>query len=134
MKLKALRRPSKGKQMTSKETESTEQANLWPPRCALNFYDRNLKPLAISGQRDRRLDLSDMLMLYWPHKTRVVHFGFRSKSTRMVVWDDDSVAKIERLIRHDLDSDGYRVTIRRETSLGNPCSDEFVWRLAIRPA
>ncbi len=124
--------------MTSREkTKSDEEVAkeyLWPPRCTLHFYDRNLKPLNILGKRDRRLDLSDKLMLDWPHKTRVVHFGISSKSERMTSWDDNTVGNIERLIRYDLHFDQYRVSIRRVTSLGLPCTDEFVWRLAIRPA
>ncbi len=114
--------------------EAISKACLWPPRCTLNFYDLNRKPLASYGQRWRRLDLSDTLMLNWPHSTRVVHFGISSKSARMTVWDETAVANIESLVRNDLGSDGYRVAIRRETSLGCACADEFVWRLAIRPA
>lgn len=105
----------------------------WPPRSTLRFYDRNHLRLR-SFRQCRSLDLSDTLMLYCKHKTRVVHFGICSKSTRMQSWDKSAVIKLERLIRHDLKTDGYRVTIRRESTLGNACTEEFLWRLAIRPA
>ena len=118
---------------TARAGEVIAKEALWPPRCTLNFYGRNHRPIATYGQRYRRLDLSDTLMLDWPHKTRVVYFGVSSRSTRMAVWDEATVASMERRIRNDLGEDNYRVAIRRETTLGNACADEFVWRLAIRP-
>ncbi len=105
---------------------------LWPARCTLSFYNGRGRLLACFGNRYRRLDLSDSLMLSYPGSSRVVHFGIRSDSTRMSRWNEDTVKRYERLIKYDLGFDGYRVSIRRESPLGEPCSKEFCWRLAIR--
>ena len=48
------------------------------------------------------------------------------------IWDEESIAVVEDLIDTDLDHDGSVVFITRITEeVGQPCSQEFIWRLDI---
>jgi hypothetical protein len=105
---------------------------LWPPRCTLSFYDGSGTVLGRFGQRWRRLDLSDTLMLNHNTNSRVVYFGVTSRSVSWQEWDEDRVYSVERNMRHDLGMDGYKVTIQRTSALGAPCKSEFIWKLSIR--
>jgi hypothetical protein len=76
-------------------------------------------------------DLSDELMLQWPHASRTVIVGLKVESLRWQIWDERRVAHIEHAIVDDLTFDGYRPTGERLTSLGAKCNTEFRWRLRI---
>ena len=104
---------------------------LWPPKCTLSFYRRG----ALLGRfNNRRLDLSDTLMLGHDANQLTVEFGVATNSRRWSYWDEEKLAIIESLIRYDLGFDGYGVTIRRWGGyVGMPCDMEFRWKLRIRP-
>lgn len=105
---------------------------LWPPKCRLAFYKRRTKLLFV--ERDRKLDLSDTLMLPWPRNHRTVYMGVSTKSTRWKRWNGKTLKKIEWLIKYDITFDGDRVRIMRLGKTGIPCLKEFLWKLEIRPA
>ena len=96
---------------------------MWPPKPLLSFYTGRGKLLFQS--KDRRLDLSDSLMLHWRPVSRTVTFGLRSESTRWRTWNEDAIAKMEWLIRYDLNFDAYTVTIKRLTKPGLLASNEL---------
>lgn len=107
-----------------------EKHFMWPPKSFLSFYSgRKL----ILESRDRRLDLSDYLMSSWQKPSRTVTFGLRTDSVGWRVWHEEALADIERLIRYDLNHDGFSVTIKRIGNVGLPSSKEFKWKLVIRP-
>ncbi|TXN26231.1 hypothetical protein [Methylobacterium sp. WL30] len=102
----------------------------WPPKCTLSFYRRGA---ALGSFTNRRLDLSDTLMLQHDANQLTVEFGLVTESRRWLCWDEKNLAKIEDLIRYDLGFDGYAVTIRRcAANIGMPCDEEFRWKLWIR--
>lgn len=104
----------------------------WPPKCQMFF--RNGRGNLFFDSADRDLDLSDSLMLHWKGVSRTVYFGLITTSKKWRTWSTVNVEEIERLIRYDLGFDGYYVNITRIGNLGSPCSDEFTWKLLIRPA
>lgn len=103
----------------------------WPPKCHLNFRDGRGRLYFDSTDRD--LDLFDNLMLYSETISRTVYFGLSASSSKYTVWNESTVEKIEWLIRYDLNFDGQSVSIKRISKLGASCSDEFIWKLFIRP-
>jgi len=107
------------------------RAYMWPPRCRISFYNGRNKLLWSSSRRN--LDLSDTLMLDWPHASRRVTLGMSSQSRAACwhAWTEENVANLEYVIRHDLTYDGYRLGLVRLTNVGIPCSDEFRWALRI---
>ena len=104
---------------------------LWPPKCTLSFYSTKGDLLGRFGQRWRRLDLADTLMFDVGGNSRMVIFGIRSDSVKQKLWDEESITALEALIRHDFGGDGYKVSIRRETALGESRAVEFRWHLKI---
>lgn len=104
---------------------------MWPPKSSLTFYTGRGKLLLQS--KDRRLDLSDSLMLHWQRISRTVTLGLRSESAKWRTWTEEAVSKMEQLIRYDLNLDAYTVTIKRLSKTGIPASKEFKWKLVIRP-
>jgi hypothetical protein len=52
----------------------------WPPKSELLFTNGRGKELYRS--KDRRFDLSDNLMLNWPHFSRTIYMNINSKSTQ----------------------------------------------------
>jgi hypothetical protein len=102
---------------------------MWPPKSVLCFTNGRGKELFRST--DRRLDLSDYLMLWWPHASRTIYMNLKSKSTKWESWSESNLKSIEDLIRYDLDFDGYRVSITRVSSIGGKCVEYFRWKLMI---
>ena len=108
-----------------------EKHFMWPPKSFLSFYTGRGK--LILDSRDRRLDLSDALMSSWQKPSRTVIFGLRTDSIGWRAWNEEELADIERLIRYDLNHDGFSVTIKRIGNVGLHSSKEFKWNLMIRP-
>lgn len=104
---------------------------LWPKLSRLAFYNGYGRRLWET--KDRKLDLSDSLMLHWPTPTRTVYLGIRTGSDKWKFWDESNLSKIEQLVRYDLRFDGYYVTIKRATPKNRRrCTSEFIWKLVIR--
>lgn len=104
---------------------------LWPMGSVLQFYTGRKRLLRSS--KDRRLDLSDTLMLCWNKDSRTVYLGVRCKGNPELLWDEAYVSQIESQIRYDLNFDGYSVTIQRLSALDEmPRETEFLWKLRIR--
>lgn len=80
---------------------------------------------------DRRLDLSDYLMLRWSHASRTIYMNLKSKSTKWESWLKSSLKSIEDLIRYGLGFDGYRVSITKASSVGGKCAESFWWKLMV---
>lgn len=100
----------------------------WPPKCEIGIYTGDKgKPLLRST--DRTLDLCDALMLN--HERRRVIFGLSTRSSQWLDWNETRLDKIERLIRYDLEFDGYSVKITRLFDYIESCEYEFRWRLSI---
>ncbi len=110
---------------------SKPKTNDWPPRMLLYAYDEDMN--VITRSTDRKFDLNDNLFQVWHEDSRTVHLGFETRSANWPIWDDESLRWIEMLIRHDLQFDGNEVEISRHTtSIGRPCTEEFVWKVVIR--
>lgn len=106
------------------------KSDKWPPRVRLYIYDENLG--LIEESKDTRYDLHDGLMQAWPNSTRTVHLGIETLSTNWPKWDEESIKCVEGLIESDLNFDGNDVVITRITeTIGQRCSNEFIWRLDI---
>ena len=104
---------------------------LWPVGATLHFY--NGRKHMLRRSKDRRLDLSDTLMLRWDKASRTVYLAMCCKGRPDSCWDEEQVNRIERQIRYDLGFDGYGVTIARMRPLNVlPLEAEFIWRLRIR--
>ena len=103
----------------------------WPTKCYINF--RNGRGKLLFGSTDRDLDLSDTLMLHWNSISRTVYLGLSTSNNKWKTWNNENIDKIEWLIRYDLNFDAYNITIKRISRSGLPCTDEFVWKLLIRP-
>lgn len=103
----------------------------WPPKCQMFF--RSGRGNLFFDSTDRDLDLSDSLMLHWQGVSRTVYLGLTTASKEWKVWNIENVEKIEDLIRYDLNFDGYYVNIKRVGRLELPCTNEFTWKLLIRP-
>jgi hypothetical protein len=103
----------------------------WPPRSTLRFYHGNE---FWKSSTDRLFDLSDNLMGITASSRLKLTFGLTTQSTNPVwrIWDENALALIEGLIRYDLTFDGFRVTIKRISTPGSKCRDEFLWHLDIR--
>lgn len=101
----------------------------WPARGRLVFYRR--RTVFLFSASDRMYDLSDGLMVFWPHTSRTVYMGVSTKSPHWRQWNEENLKKIESLIRYDLNFDGYRVHIMRLTRGKPMCSEEFLWKLQI---
>lgn len=100
----------------------------FPPKVTIYIYDENM--VFIEESRDRKYDLHDSLMQAWAYDNRIVHVGVDTLSKSWIKWDEDSIKCIEDLINYDLHFDGNEVVISRITDrIGQPCSQEFVWRL-----
>lgn len=104
----------------------------WPPRSTLSFYTRSGPVSAHQGPGLKNLDLSDELMLRWPHGQRTIEMRLSTQSTRWHFWDEDALALIEDNIRYDLGDDGYRVIIKRLSGMDQECSIDMCWKLIIR--
>jgi len=102
----------------------------WPPRVLIRIYGRGGN--IVDKSRDRLFDISDSIMLNWPHHSRTVQLGFVTRSARWVAWNEEALTKIEELIRYDLGFDGYRATLKRLSMPGTPCAEEFRWSLLVR--
>lgn len=105
----------------------------WPPQSNLRFYSRGV-PLTAMYAGDEQLDLSDTLMLHWPHAQRTVEMRLNTLSDEWAVWDERNLAKIESNVRYDLGYDAYRVTITRLSGQNEACSTDMIWKLVIRLA
>lgn len=106
----------------------------WPPGSTLTFSRARSKPWKIS--RDRELDLSDTLMLYWNPYSRTVYMTVQLKkpTEKWPQWNEAVLTRIESMIREDLNFDAYHVRITRLTTTKNtPCTDAFRWKLNIHP-
>lgn len=106
--------------------------DLWPPSVEMTF--RNGRGKVYFRSNDRMLDLADSLMLHHLYETRTVYMGIRTTSPKWSSWSGERVEEIEKLIRHDICFDGYRLTLTRQDvpSEEFPCSLEFCWKLFIR--
>lgn len=107
----------------------------WPARSMLTFS--NKRGAIYFQSKDRDLDLADSLMLNHPRANRTVYMGLSTKSAAWKCWDEISLQEIERRTHYSITFDGYRVTITRLSPVlkrAAPCTDEFRWRLQIRPA
>lgn len=120
--------------MYPNQEASLTRANpfLWPAMARLAFYNARGKVRLTS--KDRRLDLSDTLMMKKNYRT--IYMGVASLSPKWISWNEDNVKKIEDQIEYDLTFDGYRVRIERFAGPSDaiPCTQEFRWKLIIRPA
>jgi len=106
------------------------KSDKWPPNVRICLYDEDM--YLIEKSRYTRYDLHDNTMQVWPYDGRTVHLGMATLSTNWPVWDEESIAVVEDLIDTDLDHDGNVVFITRITEeVGQPCSQEFIWRLDI---
>lgn len=104
---------------------------LWPMKSKIAFY--NGWGLCLFESTNRRLDLSDSLMLWWKKPTRTIYMGLATDSPKWITWDEDELKSIEDHIRYDLSFDGYQVSIKRlYLNVQLFCSDEFRWKLVIR--
>lgn len=102
----------------------------WPPRVRIYIYDEDMG--LIDKSKDSRYDLHDGLMQAWPDSTRTVFMGIETLSTNWPQWDEESIKCVEDLIEYDLNFDGNNVVITRITqNIGQPCSEEFIWKLDI---
>ena len=105
----------------------------WPPRSKLSFYARGRK---LFNRHDpwnpKEIDLSDTFISFWPHSQRTVEMRLSSLSRKWDTWDQKALALMEENIRYDLSDDGFRVTIKRLSGEGEPCSTEMCWKLVIR--
>ena len=105
---------------------------LWPAMARLAFYNARGKERFTS--KDRKLDLSDALMMKKNYRT--IYMGVASLSPKWISWNEENVKTIEDQIEYDLTFDGYRVRIERLARPSDtiPCTQEFRWKLIIRPA
>lgn len=111
----------------------TEQNQfLWPEQSRLTFS--NARGNIYFRSENRNLDLSDALMHTFNYRT--VYVSISTPSPRWRAWTEESVQSIEALIKYDLQFDGYRVTILRTDIPSEQylCTQEFRWKLSIRPA
>lgn len=82
---------------------------------------------------DRKLDLSDTLMLSWNKASRTIYFGLSTTDTHWRNWGEDNLSAIEKIIRYDLGFDCYYVNIKRiSENQSAKCAEEFLWKLVIR--
>ena len=105
----------------------------WPAWSTLTFTNKRGKVLFQS--KNRRLDLSDSLMMDCHQQSLTVYMGLSTKSPKWTTWIDKSLKEIERRIRYDLEFDAYAVTMSRMTPITRPrsrCRTEFLWKLHIR--
>lgn len=103
----------------------------WPPRPIFVFYDGRGRVRLRST--DPNLDLADSLMLNWAARSRTVIMGIQSYGSSWPTWTEERLQHVEWLIRDDLNSDAYIVSIKRATARrGQPCTHEFHWVLRIR--
>lgn len=111
----------------------------WPPLSRLQFY--TTWPHIVRTTEDPFFDLSDALGWDVGHgDEKTVYMGLRTYSPDWSVWDEAALKKIEKLIRYDLNFDGFDVAIERVSPelidqgselVAQRCSDEFLWHLTI---
>jgi len=102
----------------------------WPPKVCIYIYDENM--VQIDESKDTKYDLHDSLMQAWPYDNRTVYLGVDTLGKSWTIWDEDSIACVEYRMNYDLHFDGNEVVITRITdTIGQPCSQEFLWRLDI---
>jgi hypothetical protein len=107
------------------------RTNDWPPRVRLYVYDEGM--CLIETSRDRKYDLNDNLFQTWDSSSRTVYLGIESESRNWPFWDEDSLKWIEERIVWDLEFDGNKVDVARHTlRVGQPCSEEFIWKIEIQ--
>ncbi|VWC75693.1 hypothetical protein [Burkholderia lata] len=111
----------------------------WPPLSRLQFY--TTWPYIVRTTEDPFFDLSDALG--WDVSfgvEKVVYMGLRTYSSDWSVWDGATLRKIEKLIRYDLNFDGFDVVIERTSPelidqggelAAQRCADEYLWKLTI---
>lgn len=110
----------------------------WPPKPTFNFYDGIGNRFLESSDED--LDFADTLMQFWDEPFRAVTFGLSTVSKKWR-WTEENLRLIERLIKDDLEFDGYYVTTvrcmpavgRHSPDTSEPLSEiqEFRWVLFI---
>lgn len=105
---------------------------LWPERARLTFS--NALGKVYFTTTDRKLDLSDSLM--HTRNYRTVFLAISTSSPKWQAWSAERVEVIEERIQYDLEFDGYRVAVFRldVPSEQYLCTQEFRWKLSIRPA
>ena len=128
--VRARRTPRPG--FSLKEPMTKVNPYLWPAKVILTFCDARGK--VYFSSTDRKLDFSDSLMNSC--SCRTVYLGMTTSSPKWKAWTEESVQSIERLIRYDLQFDGFRVRLQRQDvpSRNRVCTQEFRWKLTIRPA
>jgi hypothetical protein len=115
------------KNMLGEVTKLNDEST-WPELCQIRIYEEHQGIMLTTT--DREFDLADNLMSFYAE--RVNYFGLSSLSTnKWGRWDESNIKKIEKLIKTDLEFDGYSVAINRMSETGGYCSNEFVWRLDI---
>lgn len=106
----------------------------WPPETVLTFGDG--RGNIWLQTTDRHLDLADYLMGGTRQSTRVVHLAVSTGAHDWDRWDEATLQKLEAIIRHGLEFDGYKVRIVRKSKWNaarpTTCFVPFQWRLHIR--
>ena len=97
---------------------------LWPSRSTLVVRDRYGE---VCRSSDRRFDLADAIMLSAKTAQRTVTLSFILDDPP----DKDMAPDLEKLIRYDIEFDGYSVKLEQQEPYDFMVSYE--WRLRIRP-
>lgn len=106
------------------------KSDRWPPKVSIFIYvedDEGCRSV-YEESKSSKYDLSDNL----PFHMDTVYLGMETLSKNWPMWDEESIALVEELIAFDLHFDGNEVVITRVTEeVGQPCSQEFIWKLDI---
>lgn len=103
---------------------------LWPIKSNITFY--NGWGRCLFKTKNRRLNLSDTIILRCHNVSRTIHMGISTETLRWQSWGEDEIRYIENLIRYDLGFDAYHVSIKRMSKIDISCSEEFRLKLLIR--
>jgi hypothetical protein len=99
----------------------------WPQKVHIYIYaEEDDVRYLYEESKNPSYDLSENL----PFHFHTVYLGMETLSKNWPVWDEESILLIEELIDIDLNYDGNSAFITRITEKkGQPCSEEFIWRL-----
>ncbi len=97
--------------------------HLWPKGATLIVHDQYGE---ICRSTDRRFDLADAIMLPSPTDQKTVTLSIMTDDEAT----DETVSRLEDLIRYDFAHDGYTVTLSQQEAMD--ISIPYVWKVRIR--
>lgn len=99
-------------------------AHLWPKGATIIVRDRYGE---VCRSKDRRFDLADAIMLRATTNQKTVTISFVLDE-----WSAELDQRLAQMIRDDLESDGYRVSLTPQEPIH--MFDTCEWKATIRPA